>query len=220
MNPRDELYAALMRGDYSAITEDPSYPVENPRQVSVPGSLQEMMIRQQAAMEPEMSLRGIDQFYGKGQPIMGGTNGRGMISTATQGGDAAIPQNTNEFKIEAPTFAAAFRKMAEMGAPEGTNFIWYANGKPQGLYKFAYASGQQRKPVAKPEKKEQFLPGYNIITGKRPIQAGLGIKGEFSYPGGRTIEEQYPGIDPRVVMYDWNPMWKEGMKAGINATGF
>jgi len=165
MNPRDELYAALMRGDYSAITEDPSYPVENPRQVSVPGSLQEMMIRQQAAMEPEMSSRGLDQFYGKGQPIVGATNGRGMMSTVTQGGDAAIPQNTNEFKIEAPTFAAAFRKMAEMGAPEGTNFTWYANGKPQGLYKFAYANGQR------PTQKKK-VPALEVVPNGDPKLGG------------------------------------------------
>lgn len=148
-DPRDALYAALMRGDYSGITEDPSYPVEDPRQVSVPGGLVQMMMQQQSAMEPEMTLRGIDQGYGRQMPI-GQQNGRGMMSSATQGGDAAIPQNTTEYKIDAPTFAAAFRKMAELGAPEGVNFVWYSNGKPQGLYKFAYASGQSR-PAMKPE---------------------------------------------------------------------
>lgn len=145
-DPRDALYAALLRGDYSGITEDPSYPVENPR--VVPLGLEQMMIQQQGAMEPEMSSRGIDQGYGRQMPI-GQQNGRGMMSSATQGGDAAIPQNTNEYKIDAPTFAAAFRKMAELGAPEGVNFVWYSNGKPQGLYKFAYAGGQSR-PASKP----------------------------------------------------------------------
>jgi len=146
-DPRDALYAALLRGDYSGITEDPSYPVENPR--VVPLGLEQMMIQQQNAMEPEMTSRGIDQGYGRQMPI-GQQNGRGMMSSATQGGNAAIPQNTTEYKIDAPTFAAAFRKMAELGAPEGVNFVWYSNGKPQGLYKYAYAGGQSR-PASKPK---------------------------------------------------------------------
>lgn len=167
-DPRDALYAALLRGDYSGITEDPSYPVENPR--VVPLGLEQMMIQQQGAMEPEMSSRGIDQGYGRQMPI-GQQNGRGMMSSATQGGDAAIPQNTNEYKIDAPTFAAAFRKMAELGAPEGVNFVWYSNGKPQGLYKYAYAGGQSR-PASKPAVEQELPPEVTQQGG----MAG-GIKG-------------------------------------------
>lgn len=173
-DPRDALYAALLRGDYSGITEDPSYPVEDPR--VVPLGLEQMMIQQQGAMEPEMSSRGIDQGYGRQMPI-GQQNGRGMMSSATQGGDAAIPQNTNEYKIDAPTFAAAFRKMAELGAPEGVNFVWYANGKPQGLYKFAYAGGQ-KKPAPKPE-----LPNYPSFGG------AVGLEGK----GGGWLGKNRPG---------------------------
>jgi len=179
-DPRDALYAALMRGDYSGITEDPSYPVEDPRQVSVPGGLVQMMMQQQSAMEPEMTLRGIDQGYGRQMPI-GQQNGRGMMSSATQGGDAAIPQNTNEYKIDAPTFAAAFRKMAELGAPEGVNFVWYVNGKPQGLYKFAYAAGQSRPSASAEDNK--FYQGQTfdetVITGQRPSGGSMagGLQG-------------------------------------------
>lgn len=176
-DPRDALYAALLRGDYSGITEDPSYPVENPR--VVPLGLEQMMVQQQNAMEPEMSSRGIDQGYGRQMPI-GQQNGRGMMSSATQGGDAAIPQNTNEYKIDAPTFAAAFRKMAELGAPEGVNFVWYSNGKPQGLYKFAYAGGQSR-PAA-PAEDNKLYQGQTfdetVITGQRPRGGAVGVKGE------------------------------------------
>lgn len=167
-DPRDALYAALLRGDYSGITEDPSYPVENPR--VVPLGLEQMMIQQQGAMEPEMSSRGIDQGYGRQMPI-GQQNGRGMMSSATQGGDAAIPQNTNEYKIDAPTFAAAFRKMAELGAPEGVNFVWYSNGKPQGLYKFAYAGGQSRPSAPKPAVQSQEPNGGVGGPGMRPNPA-------------------------------------------------
>lgn len=153
-DPKDALYAALMRGDYSAITEDPSIPVENPRMV--PLALEQMMLQQQNAMEPEMTPRGIDQGYGQQMPLPSIQNGRGMVSQATQAGDAAIPQRTNEYKIDAPTFAAAFRKMAELGAPEGVNFTWYVNGKPVGLYKYEYAKGAKR-PAAK-KKEPSLLP--------------------------------------------------------------
>ena len=141
-DPKDALYAALMRGDYSPINEAPSIPVENPR--IVPLVLEQMMLQQQNAMQPEMTPRGINQGYGRQMPLPNIQNGRGMVSQATQAGNAAIPQMTNEYKIDAPTFAAAFRRMAELGAPEGVNFTWYVNGKPVGLYKYEYAKGAKR----------------------------------------------------------------------------
>lgn len=140
-DPRDAMYAALMRGDYSAITEDPRIPVESPTKISIPGA--DYLLQRQAE-EMEAGLPMPSPAYTRGvlpSPI---PNGRGMVSQATQSGNAAIPQMTNEYKIDAPTFAAAFRRMAELGAPEGVNFTWYVNGKPVGLYKYEYAKGAKR----------------------------------------------------------------------------
>ena len=223
-NPKDALYAALMRGDYSAITEDPRIPVENPR--VVPLGLEQMMLQQQSAMEPEMTSRGINQGYGQQMPLSNIENGRGMVSQATQAGDAVIPQRTNEYKIDAPTFAAAFRRMAELGAPEGVNFTWYVNGKPVGLYKYEYAKGAKRPAAKSDSKKENLLPkGYNVPSAidKKPAQSPpVRTKNETNIPNGRmlTWEEKYPGVDPMKIMYDWNPAWKEGLKSGMRAAGF
>lgn len=162
-DPRDAIYAALMRGDYSAITEDPRIPVESPTKISIPGA--DYLLQRQAE-EMEAGIPMPSPAYTRGVlpspiPI---PNGRGMVSQATQAGDAAIPQRTNEYKIDAPTFAAAFRRMAELGAPEGVVFTWYVNGKPKGEYKYEYAGSKKSAPAkAKmtiPSPKSTQIPPY------------------------------------------------------------
>lgn len=170
-DPRDAMYAALMRGDYSAITEDPRIPVESPTKISIPGA--DYLLQRQAE-EMEAGLPMPSPAYTRGvlpSPI---PNGRGMVSQATQSGNAAIPQMTNEYKIDAPTFAAAFRRMAELGAPEGVNFTWYVNGKPVGLYKYEYAKGQKK---SAPKKEKPSLP----TTPQDPPAAPRRVE-EMPYP--------------------------------------